>query len=65
MRIKAAIYRPDWSPRSLVETSDILQLNAALRLGETWREVPLDAETFDDVPPFDALPVHPDLVEPA
>ena len=43
MRIKAAIYRPDWSPRSLVETSDILQLNAALRLGETWREVPAAA----------------------
>ena len=65
MRLKAVIFRPDRSPRSLVEAAGPEQMNARLRAGEIWREVPLDAETFDDVPDFGALPVHPDLVEPA
>ncbi len=65
MSIVAAIYRPSGEVRGVVQTFDAARLNARLREGETWREVPAAClQPGTDVPPLETLPPHPELSEP-
>jgi hypothetical protein len=61
--IRAAIYDAGGSPKLFIQ-STVKQLNANIRNGGTWREMPDSVVLIEDALTPDDWPVHPDLVEP-